>query len=274
MPMSVKSPECDASYKVPDETAGKAIRCKKCGAKVPVPAADDEDDDDFSNLGDKGDGDAKEKKKGSKTFLIFGIVAAVLTCCLCLPGGGMFGVYFFVLKPAAEAAKKRLDEAAKNLADAEKERNKFDKDEGGATIFTKNDTLTLKDPRVAQGKPAKTYKVNLEAGKEYIIDMKASGKAFEYDPYLILLNPQNKEVARDDDGGGGLDAQIRYAPAVTGEYTVQATCNVFVPRQRTPVLADRQTSQIDNNSVTPNTTQRESRPSHGRARMPWHKRGP
>jgi predicted Zn finger-like uncharacterized protein len=233
MAMSVKCPECDASYKVTDEAAGKAIKCKKCGAKVPVPAADDEDDDDFSNLGDKGDGDAKEKK-GSKTLLIVGIVAAVLTCCLCLPGGGVFGVYFFVLKPAAEAAKKRLDEAAKNLADAEKERNKFDKDEGGATIFTKNDTLTLKDPRVAQGKPAKTYKVKLEAGKEYIIDMKASGKPFEGDPYLILLDPQNKEVARDDDSGGFPNAQIRYGPPVTGEYTVQATSFLGLPPKGLP----------------------------------------
>jgi predicted Zn finger-like uncharacterized protein len=232
MPMSVTCPECDASYKVPDEAAGKTIKCKKCGAKVRVPV--DDEDNDFSNLGDKGDGDAKEKKKGSKTLLIVGIVAAVLTCCICLPGGGGFGVYYFVIKPAAEAAKKLADDAAKKLADAEKERKKFDKDEGGATILTKNDTLTLKDPRVAEGKPAKTYKVKLEAGKEYIIDMKASGKAFEYDPYLILLNPQNKEVARDDDGGGGLDAQIRYTPPATGEYTVQATCNVFVPPKGLP----------------------------------------
>ena len=147
MPMSVNCPECDASYKVPDEAAGKAIRCKKCGAKVPVPAADDEDDD-FSNLGDKGDGDVKEKKKGSKTLLIVGIVAGVLTCCLCLPGGGGFGVYFFVIKPAAEAAKKKVVELEKELKDLEK------KDQGGTTIFTKNDTLTLKDPRFTGGKPA------------------------------------------------------------------------------------------------------------------------
>jgi predicted Zn finger-like uncharacterized protein len=230
MAMSVKCPECDASYKVTDEAAGKAIKCKKCGAKVPVPAADDEDDD-FSNLGDKGDGDAKEKKKGSKTLLIVGIVAAVLTCCLCLPGGGGFGVYFFVIKPAAEAAKKLADEAAKKLADAEKERNKFDKDEGGATIFTKNDTLTSKDPRVAEGKPAKTYKVKLEGGKGYIIDMKASSKDVGHDPILILLDPQNKKVASD---GGGGDAQIRYTPPATGEYTVQATCIVFVPPKGLP----------------------------------------
>ena len=226
MPMSVKCPECEASYKVADEAVGKAIKCKKCGAKVPVPAADDEDDDDFSDLADKSDsGDAKEKKKGSKTLLIVGIVAAALTCCICLPGGGLVGGYYLVMKPLAEAAKKKVDEADKKLAEEiEKDRKRFDKDEGGATIFTKNDTLTLKDQRVADGRPAKTYKVRLESGKGYIIDMKGSGKPFEYDPYLILLNPQNKKVAEDDDSGGGLDAQIRYTPPATGEHTVQATC--------------------------------------------------
>src|SRR5262245_44988742 len=168
MPMSVKCPECDTSYKVPDEAAGKTIKCKKCGARVLVPA-DDGEDDDFSNLGGKGDGDAKEKKKGSKTLLIVGIVAAVLTCCLCLPGGGGFGVYYFVIKPAAEAAKKKL-------ADIEKDLKNIEKDKGSATIFAKIDTLTSKDPPVANGKPAKIYKVKLEGGKEYIIDMKASFK--------------------------------------------------------------------------------------------------
>jgi predicted Zn finger-like uncharacterized protein len=224
--MSVKCPECDASYKVPDDATGKTIKCKKCGAKVPVPTAED-GDDDVSDLGDKGDGNAKEKKKSSKTLLIVGIVAVVLTCCVCLPGGGGFGVYFFVIKPAAEAAKKLADDAAKKLADAEKERK--NKDEGGATIFTKNDTLTPKDPRVADGRPAKTYKVKLEGGKRYIIDMKAISKGVGHDPYLILLDPQNKVVAKDDDSGGGLDAQIRYTPPVTGEHTVQYTCFIGVP---------------------------------------------
>jgi len=251
MPMSVKCRECDTSYKVPDEAAGKTIKCKKCGARVPVPA-DDGEDDDFSNLGGKGDGDAKEKKKGSTTLLIVGIVAAVLTCCLCLPGGGGFGVYYFVIKPAAEATKKLADDAAKKLADAEKERKKladdaakkladaekerkkFDKDVGGVMIFSKNDTLTLKDQRVADGRPAKTYKVKLEAGKEYIIDMKASRKEFGHDPFLILLNPQKKKVAEDDDSGDGLDAQIRYMPPTTGEYIVQATCFRGVPPNGLP----------------------------------------
>lgn len=34
MPISVTCPECEATYRVPDEAAGKAIKCKKCGARA------------------------------------------------------------------------------------------------------------------------------------------------------------------------------------------------------------------------------------------------
>jgi serine/threonine protein kinase len=92
----------------------------------------------------------------------------------------------------------------------------------GPLVFEKKDRLTQKDPKNQEQKPARTYKVQLEAGKTYVIDMKRN-KGAGGDPYLILLDPQGKEVARDDDGGGNLDAQIRYSPAATGEYTIQAT---------------------------------------------------
>jgi predicted Zn finger-like uncharacterized protein len=97
MPISVKCPECDTAYKVPDEAAGKAIKCKKCGAKVPVPAAGG-DDDDLSNLGGTGDGggDTKEKKKaGSRKLLLIigGIVLLFGCCCVLPPGIGGLGWY-------------------------------------------------------------------------------------------------------------------------------------------------------------------------------------
>jgi predicted Zn finger-like uncharacterized protein len=89
MPISVKCPECDTAYKVPDEAAGKAIKCKKCGAKVPVPAAGG--DDDLANLGGNEDagGDTKGTKKpgSSKLFLIIGGVVLFFGCCCVLPPG-------------------------------------------------------------------------------------------------------------------------------------------------------------------------------------------
>jgi predicted Zn finger-like uncharacterized protein len=229
MPISVKCPDCDTAYKVPDEAAGKAIKCKKCGAKVPVPAPGG-GDDDLSNLGGNGDagGDTKAKKKGGsgKILAIVGGLLAV-SCCLCVGIGGGGAYYFYYV--AAKTVNEGFKDAFKDLGkDMPKEKIIFGpKDKavvaGGATILEKKETLTTKDAAV-NGKPAKTYKVKLDAGKEYIIDMKATGKGFGHDPYLILLDPGNKEVAKDDDSGGGLDAQIRYTPAVSGDFTIQATC--------------------------------------------------
>src|SRR5205814_1816514 len=68
---------------------------------------------------------------------------------------------------------------------------------GGAMILDKKETLNAKDPAV-EGKPTKTYKVKLEAGKEYVIDMRTDKKGLFYDPYLRLLDPQNKKIAEDD----------------------------------------------------------------------------
>ena len=38
MPIAVSCPECSSGYRVPDTAAGKAIKCKKCGTRVPVAA--------------------------------------------------------------------------------------------------------------------------------------------------------------------------------------------------------------------------------------------
>jgi predicted Zn finger-like uncharacterized protein len=100
MPISVKCPECEAPYKVPDEAAGKAIKCKKCGAKISIPAAEADPGDgggnDFAGIGPGAEGGAdaggetKEKKKAGskKMLLIIGAVVLVLGCCCVLPVGG------------------------------------------------------------------------------------------------------------------------------------------------------------------------------------------
>ena len=38
MPIQVSCPQCERSYKLKDETAGKRFKCKECGATVQVPA--------------------------------------------------------------------------------------------------------------------------------------------------------------------------------------------------------------------------------------------
>jgi predicted Zn finger-like uncharacterized protein len=254
MPISVTCPECQATYRVADEAAGKAIKCKKCGARVPVPAEGDAAEEPVraGNSGDDGGadtgGDSKTKKKGGSSKVVYIIVGVLLgACCLCTGIGGAVGYWLYSTgKGAIDELKKKeiLVKGDKDFIFKDFGKD-FGKDLGkdmpnkgvtatGATVFDKSETLTTKDPAVANGKPAKVYKVKLEAGKEYVIDMKASGKGFGHDPYLILLDPQNKEAAKDDDSGGGLDAQIVYRPAAAGEYTIQATVLGGVPAEGLP----------------------------------------
>ncbi len=100
MPIAVTCPECNANYRVADEAAGKAIKCKKCGARVAVPAA--AADDDLSALGagsatngEKEGAEGGKPKKKSNTTLIIAIAAGLVAfCCVCVPGGS-FATYWF-----------------------------------------------------------------------------------------------------------------------------------------------------------------------------------
>lgn len=67
----------------------------------------------------------------------------------------------------------------------------------------------------------KPYKVKLEAGRFYVIDMVEKGKGI--DPYLYLEDPDGKVVAADDDGGGFPNARIVFKAPRSGEYRVIAT---------------------------------------------------
>jgi predicted Zn finger-like uncharacterized protein len=227
MPIPVTCPECNATYRVADEAAGKAVKCKKCGARVPVPEAGEAEPAGATASSDDGGGSRPAKKQGGGSNKVVIIVASILVafCCVCTVGGGGVGYYLYTTgKQAVEQGFKDLVKQDKIIIGG--------KDKGvvasGPTVLDKQDTLTTKDPAY-NGKPAKAYKVKLEAGKEYIIDMKATGKGFTDDPYLFLLDATGKELAHDDDSGGGLNAQIRFTPPAAAEYTIQATCNIGIP---------------------------------------------
>jgi len=67
--------------------------------------------------------------------------------------------------------------------------------------------------------PSKVYVVKMQSGRRYQIDHMS--KAF--DAYLRLGDPDGKEVARDDDSGGNLNARIIYNCPRDGEYRIHAT---------------------------------------------------
>ncbi|CAN5483841.1 hypothetical protein BH11PLA2_BH11PLA2_34040 [soil metagenome] len=112
MALSITCPGCDADYSVPENLAGKSIRCKGCGetiavkapkvaakAKAPVRAARDEDDEDDVTPKartaakrryeeDEDDEDEVAPKKSNVPMMIFGLVALLIA-------GGVGGYFAF-----------------------------------------------------------------------------------------------------------------------------------------------------------------------------------
>jgi hypothetical protein len=93
-------------------------------------------------------------------------------------------------------------------------------------ILDQKGTWTQQDPLYpARNSRYKSYTVNLQAGKIYTIDLKSANGGLDgvQDPYLYLTDAAGTILAQDDDGGGGLDARIIYAPAKGGQYQIIAT---------------------------------------------------
>jgi len=65
----------------------------------------------------------------------------------------------------------------------------------------------------------KIYSVQLAKGKSYQMDMTSK----DLDSFLRLEDAAGKELAKDDDGGGGRNACIQFACLESGEYRVIAT---------------------------------------------------
>jgi hypothetical protein len=70
--------------------------------------------------------------------------------------------------------------------------------------------------------PSVVYPVKLTAGKTYVIDMIAA-KQVRLDPFLRLHDSAGKQLAEDDDSGGGLNARIVFRASVTDTYQITAT---------------------------------------------------
>lgn len=64
------------------------------------------------------------------------------------------------------------------------------------------------------------HRVQLEAGRRYTI----LASSDEFDTYLRLLRPGSDEpLAENDDGGGGLNSRLTFAPEQSGEYIVRVS---------------------------------------------------
>ncbi|MBI3407956.1 MAG: PPC domain-containing protein [Planctomycetes bacterium] len=66
--------------------------------------------------------------------------------------------------------------------------------------------------------PCKTFSFKLQKGKSYVIDLSSD----DFDSFLRIENAAGKELAWDDDSGGGLNSRLRFEPTQDGTYNVIA----------------------------------------------------
>jgi hypothetical protein len=80
--------------------------------------------------------------------------------------------------------------------------------------------LAASDPKDASRKECycKIYTIKLEAGTSYQFDCTS-----DWDNWLRLEDAKGKQLAEDDDSGGGTNAQIVFECKTTGEYRVIVT---------------------------------------------------
>ena len=80
--------------------------------------------------------------------------------------------------------------------------------------------LEASDPKDASRDECycKIYAIKLEAGKTYQVYCKS-----EWDNWLRIEDAKGKQLAEDDDSGGGTDAQIVFECKTAGEYRVIVT---------------------------------------------------
>lgn len=102
------------------------------------------------------------------------------------------------------------------------------------------------DPRVPDRNMIhKPYVVTLQANKTYTIDMIGPG----FDPYLYLFSPAGQLIDEDDDGGDGLDSQIRFTARETGPYKIYAAALFGSGAFQLKIRADG-ADVLDGNAVT------------------------
>lgn len=71
------------------------------------------------------------------------------------------------------------------------------------------------------GRPSQVWTFEGQAGQRLVIEMLS--RSGNVDPHLVLQDSSGKELARDDDGGDGTNARLRYVLRAAGRYRVVAS---------------------------------------------------
>jgi hypothetical protein len=103
------------------------------------------------------------------------------------------------------------------LAQESKKAENIEFKDGKATVKSALKSDDEKDK--VQKQPCKVFAVDFKSGKTYKIDMVSK----EIDSYLRLEDPSGKELAKDDDSGGLVNARINFHCPMDGAYKVICT---------------------------------------------------
>jgi hypothetical protein len=231
MPISVAC-ACSKKFNVKDDLAGKKIKCPGCQAVLEVPAAnavtsasappqpvmaavieDDEPrpavvarktarveaDDGFDERPRRRDDKARKKneQKGSKTLLYVLVGGGIVLLGLCCTGVGVGGYLLFQL-----GRDKKLTVPA----------------EESDTWLGATKTMSHRKGNLHY----RAYRIDLKAGRTYIIDLKRNGSTAST-PYLILEDNNGKMLREDEFTGGFGNPRIVFTPMTDGEYRILAT---------------------------------------------------
>lgn len=75
------------------------------------------------------------------------------------------------------------------------------------------------NPDPVRMKPGKTHEVKLKKGTSYQLDLMSNN----FDAYMRLEDETGREIAKDDDGGEGLNSRIKFTADKDGAYKIFAT---------------------------------------------------
>ena len=89
----------------------------------------------------------------------------------------------------------------------------------GDGLYRSSSSLSPFDPLNQENKRHKLYQMSVEAGRTYQIDMSSTA----FDSFLFLVDETGKIIARDDDGGGNLDARITHKATRNETLRIQAS---------------------------------------------------
>jgi pre-peptidase len=122
---------------------------------------------------------------------------------------GRTGGYSLTVTPQSTAAPKPEKFVA----------GKVRKIEGGAALIEA--ALSSEDPRdkARANSSCHVHEFELSPAKNYVIDMTSA----RFDAYLRLEDATGKQIAEDDDSGGGTNARILFRPRTPGTYRIIAT---------------------------------------------------